>query len=866
VAFGCGVCHPSVADVLAPNHIGTKKSADVAFSGLAVQGVSTAPTWNRASPSCANTYCHGTTLSGGVNNAPLWTGGAAEATCGSCHGAPPPFPHPAASSDPSGCAGCHPGTVAADGTIIPGGQHVDGVVQHARGHDPSWMDSTSTNFHAYSANAGLSPCQGCHGPTLAGTSTVRSCASCHDGTAAAAWGCTMCHGGTQNQTGAPPKATWGNTAPSDATNVRIGAHTAHVTGSAIAGPIACAECHITPADPFAATHIDGPTASVIFGTLAAKGGPATWDRATATCASTYCHGAFQNGNASNAPVWTQGPSQGACGTCHGTPPGGTHPSVSSDLTKCSGCHKDTMTSAGALIPASQGGKHLDGIIDTNGHDTGWMDPASSGFHAFSANAGLASCTACHGPALEGNGSIPACASCHQNGGSGAPWGCTMCHGGTNDQSGAPPKATWGNTSPADPTNVRIGAHAVHVSGSDMAPAFDCVACHVKPADALSPGHVDAATATVAFGGIWGKGTGAWNRGTAACSNVYCHGAFQNGNASNAPIWTQGQSQGACGTCHGTPPGGTHPVVSSDLKTCVSCHDQTMSATGALIPPSQGGKHLDGVVQGGHATSWMDQNSPGFHAYSANEGLAACATCHGPTLDGTATVPGCGSCHDQNPSHPLPPGVTSWKQDCTMCHGGTDDGSGAPPRTTWGNNSPNDPTNVRIGAHASHVSGAHGLSLPIACTACHSVPADALAAGHVDAVVSVTGYTGSDPTWKAVAAGAPGWNATTLTCSTTYCHGGIAGGTLTDGKLTAPKWTQVDGTQAACGTCHGSPPVSSWGHGYPPAHNNNACTFCHYDVADDRGTTITNPAAHINGVVDVRVRETDPDCAACHAAY
>ena len=52
----------------------------------------------------------------------------------------------------------------------------------------------------------------------------------------------------------------------------------------------------------------------------------------------------------------------------------------------------------------------------------------------------------------------------------------------------------------------------------------------------------------------------------------------------------------------------------------------------------------------------------------------------------------------------------------------------------------------------------------------------------------------------------------------------------------------------------------------PAHNNNACTFCHYDVADDRGTTITNPAAHINGVVDVRVRETDPDCAACHAAY
>jgi predicted CxxxxCH...CXXCH cytochrome family protein len=241
----------------------------------------------------------------------------------------------------------------------------------------------------------------------------------------------------------------------------------------------------------------------------------------------------------------------------------------------------------------------------------------------------------------------------------------------------------------------------------------------------------------------------------------------------------------------------------------------------------------------------------------------CATCHGATLDGAGTAPGCGSCHDSNPTHPLPPGVTSWKQDCTMCHGGTDNGSGAPPRATWGNNTPADTSNVRIGAHTSHTSALHKLSQPIDCSLCHTKPADALAAGHIDAVVSVTGYGGADPTWKAVAAGDPGWNATTMTCSTTYCHGGIVGGTVTDGKLTAPKWTQVDGSQAACGNCHGIPPPSGWGHGYPPTHNNNACTFCHYDVADDRGTTITNPVAHINGVVDVRNRDTDPGCAVCH---
>jgi predicted CxxxxCH...CXXCH cytochrome family protein len=155
--------------------------------------------------------------------------------------------------------------------------------------------------------------------------------------------------------------------------------------------------------------------------------------------------------------------------------------------------------------------------------------------------------------------------------------------------------------------------------------------------------------------------------------------------------------------------------------------------------------------------------------------------------------------------------------------------------------------------------------------------DALATGHIDAVVSVTGYTGGDAAWKAVAAGDPGWNATTATCATTYCHGGIVGGTVTDGKLTAPTWTQVDGSQTACGACHGIPPISTWGHGNPPVHANNACTFCHsqpdvepgtglpeYNVADAAGTTITNPALHINGTINVRDPNTDQWClAACH---
>ena len=70
----------------------------------------------------------------------------------------------------------------------------------------------------------------------------------------------------------------------------------------------------------------------------------------------------------------------------------------------------------------------------------------------------------------------------------------MCHGGTDNQTGAPPRTTWGQG--ADP--VRVGAHTSHLSGSSIAPAFDCGVCHVKPADALAAGHIDQSTASVTF--------------------------------------------------------------------------------------------------------------------------------------------------------------------------------------------------------------------------------------------------------------------------------------------------------------------------------------------------------------------------------
>ena len=232
------------------------------FGGIAGARPGSVPAWDRTTATCSSTYCHGATLAGGTNTAPLWTGGPSQATCGSCHGVPPPAPHPA--SDLTGCVACHPETMDAGGALIPpslGGKHVDGIVEAAGAHDAAWMDQASAGFHAYPANANLQSCTACHGATLAGGSGP-ACSSCHDGVTANAWGgCTMWHGGTANQTGAPPRATWGN-----GSAVAVGAHSSHVGTNPVSGPIACAECHATPADALPRVTLAGRfgDTSVVF--------------------------------------------------------------------------------------------------------------------------------------------------------------------------------------------------------------------------------------------------------------------------------------------------------------------------------------------------------------------------------------------------------------------------------------------------------------------------------------------------------------------------------------------------------------------------------------------------------------------------
>jgi len=150
----------------------------------------------------------------------------------------------------------------------------------------------------------------------------------------------------------------------------------------------------------------------------------------------------------------------------------------------------------------------------------------------------------------------------------------------------------------------------------------------------------------------------------------------------------------------------------------------------------------------------------------------------------------------------------------------------------------------------------------------------------------------DRNGPAYAAGkpAPTFDATAKTCSNIACHG-VPAGTYSyyfpggDGEPElktvniygnlagiTPSWYSTGA--AACGACHGNPPrngtdgSNAWhsgSHGNQgPNHAYNQCQLCHPDASGSggQGTTITNPAQHANGSINVQARFTTA-CFNCH---
>jgi hypothetical protein len=257
---------------------------------------------------------------------------------------------------------------------------------------------TSASFHAFSANRGIQNCASCHGADLAGGSVGVACAKCHKaaGPANDFTKCTACHGGQDDQSGAPPVAIWGQAGDPDRGGgtldpVRVGAHTRHGVPS-LASRFDCDVCHVKPAGLLSVGHIDDPTpvAKVVFGGVAAQvpaGTVPAWNRATASCAGTYCHGNYAGTYAYSVydwgsdsyttlyaayagkkatATWTGGPM--TCASCHDDPPrtgtwhSGLHGSLATDRA-CELCHPDATGTAAGGVSITDPAQHVNGSVE-----------------------------------------------------------------------------------------------------------------------------------------------------------------------------------------------------------------------------------------------------------------------------------------------------------------------------------------------------------------------------------------------------------------------------------------------------------------------------------------------------------------------
>lgn len=237
-----------------------------------------------------------------------------------------------------------------------------GAALHAGGGastQPAWAESPAGG------------CGQCHA-TPPPSHVQTACSTCHraanhlDGTLDVGSGCNDCHRAAPEFTDLA-----GSTA-----SLAAGAHQAHITGARkLRGPLACNDCHATPATVTAAGHIDSPLPAEVFpvGTsqlARADNATPVWQRATATCTGTYCHGngiylsADPVAGTLRTPTWTAGASQVFCGACHGIPPTTHDPTLT--LRDCAHCHPSVDGNGDPILAEQQSGVtslHIDGVVN-----------------------------------------------------------------------------------------------------------------------------------------------------------------------------------------------------------------------------------------------------------------------------------------------------------------------------------------------------------------------------------------------------------------------------------------------------------------------------------------------------------------------
>lgn len=265
----------------------------------------------------------------------------------------------------------------------------------------------------------------------------------------------------------------------------------------------------------------------------------------------------------------------------------------------------------ASILVYQGCSELDNSValapEVRTHAEGWSNPSSANFHGSyiaSTKWNVAQCKTCHGGDYSGGTSGSSCLGCHT--GSNGPENCRTCHG--NSDHSNPPRALNGDTLV---TSLGVGVHMSH-RYTTYAAALSCNDCHRDINGFDDPNHIGSnpdGIAEIVFGTLANDTLGGpirpnptWDRNTATCSNVYCHGTFKQGNVNAVGVWTNPGSV-VCGTCHGDPNTGnptprvngvfTEPHYSfMNETTCYICHGSVMNGQGSIINKDL---HLNGEV-------------------------------------------------------------------------------------------------------------------------------------------------------------------------------------------------------------------------------------------------------------------------------
>ncbi|UCH61810.1 MAG: CxxxxCH/CxxCH domain-containing protein [Fidelibacterota bacterium] len=275
----------------------------------------------------------------------------------------------------SGCVQCH-GEKFSGGTsgVACSECHSDGG---AIPHPPlaEYIDPSHDNYHGrifWLNNWDFSSCQACHGQNLEGGVVESACSNtaCHTASGGI-FACDNCHNTQANDSFIDVRNQTGTDL------VTVGTHTSHYTHpDSLTVNIDCASCHLIPDSVWAEGHIDEtPYAEVPFGipTTADSTFTLSWDRNSATCSNSYCHGNFRFEKATSSNIWIYADSlivgnnqtvtwtdtltaENRCATCHSYPPTG-----HLQLSACGDCHTSVA-----------GEDHLS-IIDTQKHINGRAD-------------------------------------------------------------------------------------------------------------------------------------------------------------------------------------------------------------------------------------------------------------------------------------------------------------------------------------------------------------------------------------------------------------------------------------------------------------------------------------------------------------